>query len=204
MATTDTLPVQRLFAGLAICYTSPDAETGIVLDELLTVAEEINDDFRSTAKKLMDSFSSIALEDLRVDHARLFVGPFSLLAHPFGSVYLEEGNLLMGESTVAVQELYREAGLDMSGDFRNPPDHIMAELEFYAYLLNRERDAQDKNDSDSTRRFNAIRRRFFADHLGQWGEEFASKVISNATTPFYTELGKLTKMTLEKESNLEG
>ena len=28
-------------------------------------------------------------EELVIDHARLFVGPFALLAPPFGSVYLE-------------------------------------------------------------------------------------------------------------------
>lgn len=202
MNAADTLPTQRLFAGLSLCYTTPDSEIGTVLDEILPASRGINAEFSQHVEAMLESLSNESLEDLQVDHARLFVGPFSLLAHPFGSVYMEEGNILMGESTVAVQALYRDAGLDMSGDFKNPPDHIMAELEFYAYLLNQEREAQGQDDAESVSRFKEIRRRFFADHLGRWGREFASKVISNATTPFYAELGKLTKVALEKESFL--
>ncbi|UTW70898.1 molecular chaperone TorD family protein [Anaerobacillus sp. HL2] len=36
---------------------------------------------------------------LKVDFAKLFVGPFDVLAPPYSSVYLNEGRAVYGEST---------------------------------------------------------------------------------------------------------
>ncbi|MFN2356106.1 MAG: molecular chaperone, partial [Desulfopila sp.] len=71
-------------------------------------------------------------QDLLVEYARLFVGPFELLAPPYGSVYLETGRRLMGDSTIAVQHMYTNAGLTL--DVQEAPDHIALELEFMHYL----------------------------------------------------------------------
>jgi len=46
-------------------------------------------------KTLSDSKSK--LEDLMVDYAKLFIGPFDLLAPPYGSIYLDGQWLLMKE-----------------------------------------------------------------------------------------------------------
>ncbi|MFP4481041.1 MAG: molecular chaperone, partial [Desulfohalobiaceae bacterium] len=64
-----------------------------------------------------------SLHRLRVDHAKLFVGPYQLAAPPFGSVYLEQRQTLMGESTQMVKELYRQAGLEMDPEYNSPADH---------------------------------------------------------------------------------
>jgi len=58
------------------------------------------------------------VETLEVDYARLFVGPFNLMAPPYGSVYLEGGRQVMGASTADVQKRYRAAGLDIDTGFK--------------------------------------------------------------------------------------
>ncbi len=64
-------------------------------------------------------------EELTIDHARLFVGPFALLAPPYGSVYLEGERRLMGDSTLAAGECYNEVGLELAAATR-----IFIESEF--------------------------------------------------------------------------
>ena len=64
------------------------------------------------------------LEALTIDFARLFVGPYKLLAAPYGSVYLDSGRTTMGDSTLDVKSRYCEAGLNAATNFKEAPDHI--------------------------------------------------------------------------------
>ena len=87
-------------------------------------------------------------EELLVEYARLLVGPNELPAPPYGSVYLEEGRKVMGESTARVMEFYKAEGLSMNEQFQNLPDHITAEMEFMYYLAYHEVEALEKNDRE--------------------------------------------------------
>ena len=78
------------------------------------------------------------LEKLQVDFSRLFIGPYRLLAPPYGSIYLEKDYKVMENSTVDVRERYRQAGLDISAKFKDAPDHVAAELEFMYFLIFKE------------------------------------------------------------------
>ncbi|MEW7989033.1 MAG: molecular chaperone TorD family protein [Candidatus Thiodiazotropha sp.] len=55
-------------------------------------------------------FREIGCEELRIDYTRLFLGPFNIRSKPYGSVYLDRGNVVMGATTMAVLALYREGG----------------------------------------------------------------------------------------------
>ncbi len=92
-------------------------------------------------------------QELAVEYARLFVGPFELQAPPYGSVYLDEGRRIMGDSTIAVRKMYRDSELNISNDFKEPPDHISAELEFMYYLSFKELEALESHDDDQANFF---------------------------------------------------
>ena len=131
--------------------------------------------------------------ELEVDHARLFVGPYTLLAPPYGSVYLDAERRIMGDSTFEVVNCYREAGLIVTEDFKNPPDHIVVELEFMHFLIAKEIEATTKENAlDFANALNK-QQTFLDTHLCPWIFEFVDNVERNAQTSFYRNLARITK-----------
>ena len=138
-------------------------------------------------------------EYLKVDYARLLVGPFNLLAPPYGSVYLEDERLVMGNSTADVQKRYKEAGLDVSTGFKDAPDHIAAELEFMHFLIFKEMEATNQGDVNSITTCLLNQQSFLEDHLGAWVPEFAGNVVDNAKTSFYQNLARATETFIKED-----
>lgn len=138
------------------------------------------------------------LEPLKVDFAKLFVGPFKLLAAPYGSVYLEGERKMMGDSTLDARSRYREAGLDTAKNFKDAPDHISAELEFMYYLIFKELEAFADSDTETAMGFIQKQKSFLEDHLLAWVPEFAGQIIENAQNPFYPNLAKATESFLQE------
>ncbi len=110
------------------------------------------------------------IESLKVDFSKLFVGPYHLLAPPYGSVYLEDGKL-MGNSTMDVRNWYSNEGLEIT--LREVPDHIAIELEFMYLLISREIEAVDNSDSEKAISYLEKQRAFLEIHLGEWVSAFA-------------------------------
>ena len=176
----------------------PDEELAGRIEDLEVLVEPLGETPVSMARNLMSKLDDSDMGLLLVDFAKLFVGPFELTAPPFGSVYLEEGHKLMGDSTMDVKEIYRLGGLEMSDDFSNPPDHIAAELEFLYFLHVREEGLRE-TDAEAADMVQSLRKEFLSRHLGAWGIQFAEKVQDNATTEFFQTLGGLTEVVLENE-----
>ena len=130
---------------------------------------------------------------LEVDYAQLFVGPFNLMAPPYGSVYLEGERQVMGASTADVQRRYRAAGLDVDAGFKEAPDHIAAELEFMHFLIFKALEAAGKGDTDHVIAILRKQQSFLETHLGAWIHEFADNVVKNAATSFYRNLARATE-----------
>lgn len=186
------------FLVIAACYRQPDVDLGHRLDQLCNADPMHQGISHNDIHELKNLFGTSDLNELRRDHARLFVGPFELVAPPFGSVYLEGRRTLMGQSTQDAMDLYRQAGLDMAGDFNNPPDHIIAELEFLAYLHS----ARQAANQDTAGNLQDLHNRFIRKHLGAWIESFTIKMEQGAETGFYKLLGKVTREMVRAETSL--
>ncbi len=177
---------------LSDCYHLPEPQT------LKNVAE-LREALSTTCVQAAEQFASVSgeesrVEQLKVDHARLFVGPFQLLAPPYGSVYLDgKGRRLIGDSTVDVKQRYSQAGLGTGETFKEAPDHIAIELEFLYYLVFKELEAMTNSDVESALRYLATQQSFLRDHLGIWVTEFADAVERNASTGFYRNLAGATR-----------
>lgn len=141
--------------------------------------------------RLEELFRGTGVESLLLDYTRLFLGPFGILAKPYGSIYLDGDKQVMGESTVNAQNLYREFGFDVDENFREAPDHVAVELEFL-YLLSHGI-AVAVSDSQEAVRLTALKQRFLEQHLGRWVEPFSSAVCSGAETGYYRGLAELTR-----------
>lgn len=196
--TTNRRPAPEVFRVLADCYHLPDQSLISRTEGLEAMVEPLGSETASLARNIRNTLKTADMESLLVDFAKLFVGPFELAAPPFGSVYLEDNYRLMGESTVDVKQLYQKAGLEMSAEFSNPPDHITAELEFL-YFLHMQEAALSADDGQAAEDVRDMRGEFLRHHLGAWGGAFADKVCGNASTELYRNLGKLTKLVLEHE-----
>lgn len=141
----------------------------------------------------------VGTKNLEVDYARLFVGPFNLLAPPYGSIYLEGERRVMGVSTTDVLKRYQAAGLDVATGFKDAADHIAAELEFMHFLVFKAMEAAHQGDVDHIVTCLLNQQSFLENHLGAWVPEFTGNVVDNAKTSFYQNLAQATKVFIEDD-----
>jgi putative dimethyl sulfoxide reductase chaperone len=177
---------EKIYQWLAACYASPGVE-------MLEPLSDLEDALRNLSAEAADSIAAlreeaISLDTLVVDYARLFVGPFKVLAPPYGSVYLENTRTVMGASTTDVRNRYQTFGLDTAKNFKDAPDHINAELEFMYYLIFQENEALKASDFESALGFLEAQKAFLTDHLSIWITEFTAAMEEHAQTDFYKHL----------------
>lgn len=153
------------------------------------------------ARRLGEEFSAEGPDSLLLDYTRLFLGPSRPIAAPYGSVWLEDPKTLMGDSTIAVQELYQEGGFEMDEDFPELPDHIAAELEFLYLLIYRENEARRDGRPEALTAMAGLRKRFLDAHLGSWVGPFTTAVKAGARSGFYRELAELTDRFVKMEAS---
>ena len=146
--------------------------------------------------ELAGCISGLELESLKIDYTRLFIGPFKLLAPPYGSVYLED-NRIMGDSTVDVRNCYENEGLDIV--IKDAPDHIAMELEFMYYLAVKQIEAVKDANLEILQSCQQKQYSFLRTHLSRWLPAFAENVQKNAQTKFYRKLAQLTDVFIQKD-----
>lgn len=180
---------------LAACYYEPDSvfEEEGMFDAMAAAAALVDADMAPRARKLGEEFRGTAGNELLLDYTRLFLGPMDILAKPYGSYWLDEEKTLMGDSTLAVLDLYQEADFEMDEEFKELPDHIAAELEFLYLLTFRENEARVADNQEDVAKWVELRKRFLARHLGAWVERFAAAVKAGSRSGFYRELAELTE-----------
>lgn len=176
------------FKLLAACFYEPERE--------LLLEEQVCENLRAQLMPLAPAAASAAedmkvglreaeQEQLHVDYAALFVGPFELIAAPYGSVYLEKHRRVMGDTTIDVQRFYQAAGLTL--EIQEPPDHIAIELEVMYYLCLKEVQALAEGVKDEASRYRVLQAAFFRDFMG-WIPEFSRRIENGAETRFYQAL----------------
>ncbi len=138
--------------------------------------------------------------ELAVEYTRLFRGPVKAEAYPYESMYVD--GEIMGPATLDVSRRYAEAGVSVSDDFKDLPDHVSAELEFMYYLTARELEARQRDDEGEAVHFQVLAQAFLRDHLVRWVPEFADRILRSASNPFYLSLARITKEFVARESGL--
>lgn len=185
---------------LAECYYPPDKALS---GKLVDLVEKLGQVCPPARKAINGADQHVLkaenLEDLKVEFARLFVGPYNVPAPPYGSVYMEPGRRIMGNSTLDVVKRYRRAGLDMAEDFKDAPDHVTAELEFLHFLTVKEIEAASQGDVNRLVDSLLSRQAFLEDHLGAWVSEFTSAVNENAENAFYKYLARATEIFIKDD-----
>lgn len=172
------------YKSLAECYYPPGESLAKTLGDLGKAAGEFLSEVVRNAPRADD------LERHTVDYSRLFLGPFKVLAPPYGSVYLENGRF-MGESTLDARNLYKQEGLDIV--LKEAPDHISVELEFMYFLALKEAEARENSDLEQAACLRDKQASFLRTHLGAWIQAFAGNIERNAQTDLYKAVGRATE-----------
>ncbi|HSF82111.1 MAG TPA: molecular chaperone TorD family protein [Anaerolineales bacterium] len=138
--------------------------------------------------------------ELAQAYTRLFLGPHKPLVYPYESVYIE--GQLGGITCDQVKRCYAEAGLKLSTNQHQLPDHISVELAFMAYLA-----AQEEQDTDQAQAWRQKQRRFLLDHLARWLPTFWQKIENSRAHPYYREAARSLRIRVEgdlKRSSSKG
>ena len=186
----------NIYRLLADCYRYPTFDLKNVLGMLENESQRLDPHLGLKAKELKDRFdpSDSGLSQLGVACSKLFIGPFELIAPPYGSVYLDENRQAMGESTLRVTEYYIEAGLNPSEDNKEPPDHISTEMEYMYYLI---------FQYLKTGKSPVVKKQktFFLTYMNSWVPTFVGDIMLSKIHPFYNSLATLTNDFFAWETN---
>ncbi len=177
----------RLFALLSsiyLCKPTRDSLANwrrLLRDEPLVEAEELR---RALDSVNMDSEEE--LDCLLWDYTRLFIGPDRLPCPPLESVYTSPKRLMMQEAYDEVRKFYARIGIEV-GSAEVMPDHIGAELNFFAILFDRMADRPEERPM-----YEKLVEEFCDAHLRNWVPRFAGDMEEAAETPLYKALAKIT------------
>jgi len=178
---------------LAACYYPP---TAALLEENCpaSLVKLLESSMPDAARHATDAAQTVGtdLDPLLVEHARLFIGPFHLVAPPYGSIYLDDARTVMGDSTARVAAFYHSCGLHLADDFHELPDHFAVELEFISYLAFKQREAEAAGDPDEATRIVCLQKEFLGRFLLPWLGPFTSAIINDGEAPFYQAVARCT------------
>ncbi len=172
------------YALLANCFHLPD-------EELIQALNELPESGSDLCSVLAHAVEIRDVESLRLDFSKLFIGPYKLLAPPYGSVYLEGTNSVMGKSTVDALIRYKQEGVSVR--MKEAPDHIAIELEFMFFLISKEIEGLRDSDLGNAEAYQKKQKDFLEVHLGTWIQQFTEKVETQAQTRFYKDLARSTR-----------
>lgn len=191
---SNTAAREDLYRLLAACFYPPKPALleENCCDSLAALMEDVAPAAARHARDAAVAAGNNSPESLAVEHARLFIGPFQLVAPPYGSIYLDEAKTVMGDSTARVAAFYNACGLHLADDFHELPDHFAVELEFMSYLSFKQREAEAAGNKDEVARSVSLQREFLGRFLMPWLEPFTSAVITDGEAPFYQAIARCT------------
>lgn len=193
----DTQARSAAYQLLSALYYPPDESVGDALHSLAELWGEYQPDLLPVVARLQEAADP---HELLHAYTPLFLGPFQLLAPPYGSVYLDGKREIMGASTQDVARLYRQAGLNLSDSIKEAPDHITIELEFMYYLIYRQTEALAGNDLAAATVWLDQQADFLHHHLGRWIGKFTEEVRRHTTSgSFYRNLAEVTLSFVERD-----
>lgn len=177
----------RLFG--ALFYYTPDSD---VLSALYPSLNDIESLFcwhnpQLIAKQRTILVEHIADEQLPYQYSILFEGQGFMPAPPWGSVYLDKENLLMGESTRRYREFLQHYNIVIQTGINEPEDQFGLMMMALALLIESEQ-------------FAAVST-LISEHLMPWAPSYLSLLKVYSDSPFYQALGIIAEQYLSQLVN---
>lgn len=138
-----------------------------------------------------DVLSAEGYDRLHWDYTRLFIGPYSLPAPPWESVYLNKDKLLFQEETRRVRLAYLKYAFLPKHYQQEADDHLGLELDFMYQLANLTLEKGAAGDQDGFKELLRDQGDFLKQHLLLWVPAFAANVRASADTGFYQGMARI-------------
>lgn len=197
----------RVYRWLAIGFYPPDASliaalnTGHMVDEIQASIAWLGEDRAKLQAGLsaLQRFVDATLADLEADYARLF-GKSVERVSPRESAYRwrDASDVLSATETIA-QALRQQYTQFNTVPMNGHEDHVAVELEFLAFLCEREAASWASGAQERARQLRRQERVFLDDHLGRWLAEFCWRVCDRLPDTFYAALADLGDVWLSLE-----
>jgi TorA maturation chaperone TorD len=100
------------------------------------------------------------------------------LAPPYETSYLKVPGQSEGTLAAEISGTYGQAGLIVSPETNELPDHIAVELEYMSFLCEKELTALQNDDADELASTLQEQQHFMDHHLARWYPQFAKKALS--------------------------
>jgi len=191
---------------LAACFYQPKKESigaGEFFPSLISNLQTVCPAAAPSAELMREKLVAYSEEELNVEFARLFVGPFGVKAPPYGSIYLDSDRTVMGPSTMQTIEFYEKEGLARDEGFHELPDHIVVELEFMYYLAYRRAEALQKGEIAGAEVYREKQEEFLARFLGAWVRSFCDHIKEQSDNHFYRALADCVTAFVQPPEQLE-
>lgn len=181
----------RLFAAL---FLPPDERRWLWLVETARELRSLDAALSSFAffpswdrlLRVIEASNPESVAQWSVEYTRLFiVGRGAEICSPYESSYAAASAEQAGMAAALVARAYARAGVEAARRGLEDPDHVAVELEFLAYLCQREAAAWSSRDTHQALRALAEERTFLRQHLGRWFGAFAEGVHAASREPLY-------------------
>jgi DMSO reductase family type II enzyme chaperone len=194
----ESTPVEeigKVYRLLGWCFSYPDSE----LYEYFT-QEGIAGELEALIKGLPFHVEfhdilrlSRSLEEMETLYTTLFDIP--LCPIPFQETIYRKGEMSREDIQEGVVRFFEHFGVGLNPEERDFPDHLVAELEFMAFLAAKEANALEQGKDATAYRF--AQRDFLTRHLCKWYKRMNHKVQRLIDEPFYRWVGNFTKEFLD-------
>jgi TorA maturation chaperone TorD len=167
---------------------------------IFSVPKVKNKDIEAGFKEVFDYINKRSsnieelLKEIADEYVRLFLGPVKAEVSPYQSTY--EGNVIYGETTLRLRNIFRQAGLRISQKAGVGEDHLGIELKFMAYLCGR------AVDERNVKEILELQRRFLEENMLPWVPKFCDDVIKSRGADFYRGMARVTKGFLKEDRAL--
>ena len=174
----------NLFSSL-MCEPEPEISSNKDLFNYLgSYLDYLMPDNSNHIKDALKESLNVTQQQLQIEYARLFVGPFAVPAQPYSSLHLGE-SIVMGDATVWVEKFYKSVGVEFDYDIKDLPDHAVVESEFMYYLIFNEISALEEGDYDRAKMFWEKQKTFTSEHYNIWMPKLCTKVIDNSELDYF-------------------
>lgn len=122
-------------------------------------------------------------EDLMWEFRRLFIGPDTKPAPPWGSVYMDKDKVCFGSSCMGFRDWLKRVGVSVEKkNSDEPEDHLGTMLELMAWLSANRPELLEE---------------YLQEHLLTWSSHFLEQLERASEHPFFRGLAGLTRVSLE-------
>lgn len=123
--------------------------------------------------------------NLKLEYGRLFYGPETPKATPWGSTYLSPSQLLNDSSTIELKNFYKEHDIRISAESNEPIDHIGLFMAVLAYLL------EKMIENPEATKYKSILVELLEKHFLPWADRCLVLAYEHAGSGYYKGFANL-------------